>query len=223
MSQTDRTVDNLGPFFRPVSHYDSPAGVLNDARLSTDEKRVILSSWASDMYVVESHPALREVPGIPQRLRLDDPFTATSHVAVAVHVNDQMTTTSTSTSRPRSLARRRPRLFTRHKCVPPLTSAVDVVVDVVVDVDGDGDVRRGRGRIALGTVSPHNFARNAGLVHARAAAGSAAFAISRKGVVNGHVAVAVAVAVARQRPRPRSRQRQRLGLTKSTTGRIYLR
>ena len=72
MSQTDRTVDNLGPFFRPVSHYDSPAGVLNDARLSTDEKRVILSSWASDMYVVESHPALREIPGIPHRLRLDD-------------------------------------------------------------------------------------------------------------------------------------------------------
>jgi hypothetical protein len=72
MSQTDRTADNVEPFFHPVSHYDSPADVLNDARLSTDEKRVILSSWASDMYVVESHPALREVPGIPHRLRLDD-------------------------------------------------------------------------------------------------------------------------------------------------------
>jgi hypothetical protein len=33
---------------------------------------MILSSWASDMYVVESHPALREIPGIPHRLRLDD-------------------------------------------------------------------------------------------------------------------------------------------------------
>jgi hypothetical protein len=72
MSQTDRTVDNVQPFFHPVSHYDSPAAVLNDARLSTDEKRVILSSWASDMYVVESDPALREIPGIPHRLRLDD-------------------------------------------------------------------------------------------------------------------------------------------------------
>jgi hypothetical protein len=39
---------------------------------STDEKRVILSSWASDIYVVESHPTLREVPGVPQRLHLDD-------------------------------------------------------------------------------------------------------------------------------------------------------
>jgi hypothetical protein len=72
MSQADRTAHNIEPFFHPVSHYDSPDAVLNDARLSTDEKRVILSSWASDMYVVESHPALREVPGIPHRLRLDD-------------------------------------------------------------------------------------------------------------------------------------------------------
>ena len=72
MSQADRTATNVEPFFHPVSHYESPADVLNDARLSTDEKRVILSSWASDMYVVESHPALRKVPGIPHRLRLDD-------------------------------------------------------------------------------------------------------------------------------------------------------
>jgi len=45
---------------------------LSDARLSTNEKRVILSSWASDMYVVDSHPALREIPGIPHRLRLEE-------------------------------------------------------------------------------------------------------------------------------------------------------
>src|ERR1700756_5947255 len=76
MSQANRTANNFEPFFHPVSHYDSPADVLNDARLSTDEKRVILSSWASDMYVVESHPALREVPGIRHRLRLDDILTA---------------------------------------------------------------------------------------------------------------------------------------------------
>jgi hypothetical protein len=71
MSQADRTA-NVEPLFHPVSHYDSPNDVLNDVRLSTDEKRVILSSWASDMYVVESHPTLREVPGIPHRLCLDD-------------------------------------------------------------------------------------------------------------------------------------------------------
>jgi hypothetical protein len=76
MSQADRTANNVGTFFHPVSHYDSPVDVLNDAALSTDEKRVILSSWASDMYVVESQPALREVPGIRHRLRLDDILTA---------------------------------------------------------------------------------------------------------------------------------------------------
>jgi hypothetical protein len=72
MSQANRTANNVEPFFHPVSHYDSPADVLDDAKLSTEEKRLILSSWASDMYAVESHPALREVPGIPHSLRLDD-------------------------------------------------------------------------------------------------------------------------------------------------------
>jgi hypothetical protein len=72
MSEAGRTAKCADSFFHPVSHYDSPDGVLNDPELSTDEKRVILSSWASDMYVVESHPALREIPGIPHRLRLDD-------------------------------------------------------------------------------------------------------------------------------------------------------
>jgi hypothetical protein len=72
MTHSDRTANNIEPFFRPVSHYDSPDDVLCDVRLSTDEKRVILSSWASDMYVVESHPALRQVPGIPHQLYLHD-------------------------------------------------------------------------------------------------------------------------------------------------------
>jgi hypothetical protein len=72
MSQANRTANNVEPFFHPVSHYCSPDDVLDDAKLSTEEKRLILSSWASDMYAVESHPALREVPGIPHRLRLDD-------------------------------------------------------------------------------------------------------------------------------------------------------
>jgi hypothetical protein len=72
MSQVNRTANGLEAHFHPVSHYNSSADVFNDVRLSTDEKRVILSSWASDIYAVESQPALREVPGIPQRLCLDD-------------------------------------------------------------------------------------------------------------------------------------------------------
>jgi hypothetical protein len=72
MSEADRTANCADSFFHPVSHYDSSDLVLKDPGLSTDEKRVILSSWASDMYVVESQPALREIPGIRHRLRLDD-------------------------------------------------------------------------------------------------------------------------------------------------------
>ncbi|WP_175068426.1 hypothetical protein [Bradyrhizobium uaiense] len=72
MSQVNRNAKiNQSPF-HSISHYNSPGDVLNDAQLSTDEKRVILSSWASDMYVVESQPTHRKVPGIQHRLRLAD-------------------------------------------------------------------------------------------------------------------------------------------------------
>jgi len=40
--------------------------------LSVAEKRIIPSSWASDMHAVESCPALREVPGIGYSIRLTD-------------------------------------------------------------------------------------------------------------------------------------------------------
>jgi hypothetical protein len=76
MSHADRTACNVKSSFHPVSHYGSPDDVVNDVRLSAEEKRVILSSWASDMYGVESQPALREIPGIPHRLRLDDILSA---------------------------------------------------------------------------------------------------------------------------------------------------
>jgi hypothetical protein len=72
MSQVDRTINSLDPIFHPASHYLSPEDLLDDAGLSIHEKRLILSSWASDMYVVISQPAFREVPGIPHKLRLDD-------------------------------------------------------------------------------------------------------------------------------------------------------
>ena len=72
MSHADRTANNVEPLFHPVSHHDSPDDVLHDSSLSMDEKRVILSSWASDMYVVASHPSLREIPGIRHKLHLDD-------------------------------------------------------------------------------------------------------------------------------------------------------
>jgi hypothetical protein len=72
MSHADRMTDGASAPFHPASYYNSPDAVLSDARLSTAEKRLILSSWASDMYAVESKPALREVPGIPEPIRLGD-------------------------------------------------------------------------------------------------------------------------------------------------------
>jgi len=64
------------PIFHPAAGYSSPDDVLNDRALSVGEKRIILSSWASDMYAVESCPALREVPGIGHRIRLVDILSA---------------------------------------------------------------------------------------------------------------------------------------------------
>ncbi len=57
--------------FRPDAHHASVADVLHDSKLSRDEKRAILSAWASDMYAVESAPGLRAIPGHPAPLRLD--------------------------------------------------------------------------------------------------------------------------------------------------------
>jgi len=72
MSQVNRTRNSLDVLFHPASHYDSPDHVLNDGELSTAEKRVILSSWASDIYTVESCPWLREVPGMVRPIPLKD-------------------------------------------------------------------------------------------------------------------------------------------------------
>jgi hypothetical protein len=58
--------------FRPDAHHRSVQAVLLDRKLSPDEKRTILSAWASDMYAVESAPALRMVPGHSAPLRLSE-------------------------------------------------------------------------------------------------------------------------------------------------------
>lgn len=72
MSRPDRLTGGMGARFHPVSHYSSPTDVLKNKTLSNPEKRIILSSWASDIYAVDSQPALREVPGIPAPMHLDE-------------------------------------------------------------------------------------------------------------------------------------------------------
>jgi hypothetical protein len=72
MTNANTNTGNLNPFLHPAAHYASPEDVLNDDELSVPEKRIILSSWASDMFAVESCPALREIPGMGHTIRLAD-------------------------------------------------------------------------------------------------------------------------------------------------------
>ncbi|WP_249149943.1 hypothetical protein [Bradyrhizobium liaoningense] len=72
MTNANTSASGPDPLFHPAAHYPSPNAVLADRDLSTAEKRIILSSWASDMFAVESHPALREIPGMDHPIRLAD-------------------------------------------------------------------------------------------------------------------------------------------------------
>ena len=53
----------LDHLLNPAAVFDHPRDVLNDPDLTKQEKRAILSSWASDACAVESMPGLRQVPG----------------------------------------------------------------------------------------------------------------------------------------------------------------
>ncbi|MGV7219052.1 hypothetical protein [Bradyrhizobium sp. UFLA05-112] len=72
MTNANTNTGTLDPLFYPAAHYASPDQVLTDEELSVSEKRRILSSWASDMFAVESCPALREIPGMCHAIRLAD-------------------------------------------------------------------------------------------------------------------------------------------------------
>ena len=58
----------LDHLLNPAAVFDHPRDVLNDPDLSRQEKRAILSSWASDACAVESMPGLRQQPGEKRRL-----------------------------------------------------------------------------------------------------------------------------------------------------------
>nr|WP_287329662.1 hypothetical protein [Mesorhizobium sp.] len=59
----ERDEPDLSRLLDPARHFDHPRDVLADATIDVDEKRAILSSWASDACAVESMPALRKPPG----------------------------------------------------------------------------------------------------------------------------------------------------------------
>lgn len=76
--QLNDTLSRPGaPAVRAGRHsYQSIEAVLNDTNLDVLQKRAILSSWASDLFAVESCPWLREVPGVAAPLRVGDIFAA---------------------------------------------------------------------------------------------------------------------------------------------------
>jgi len=49
-----------------------PLDVMRATTLSVDDKRAILAAWASDFYAVDSKPALRQLPGTPEPVLIDE-------------------------------------------------------------------------------------------------------------------------------------------------------
>ena len=66
------TEPNLNALLHPASAFDHPREVVNDPDLTTEEKRAILSSWASDACSVESQPTMRLPPGAKHPVSFDE-------------------------------------------------------------------------------------------------------------------------------------------------------
>ena len=62
----------LDQLLNPAAVFEHPRDVLNDPDLSRQEKRAILSSWASDACAVEEKPSLRQPPGSKRPVSFDE-------------------------------------------------------------------------------------------------------------------------------------------------------
>lgn len=62
----------LDRLLNPAAVFNHPRDVLNDPDLTKQEKRAILSSWASDACAVESVPGLRHPSGSKALVSFDD-------------------------------------------------------------------------------------------------------------------------------------------------------
>ena len=67
------------PIFHPAAHCDCPDDVLNDLALSVAEKRIILSSWASDMYHHDQGRSAPVCPGGSRLCSLGEPDGISTH------------------------------------------------------------------------------------------------------------------------------------------------
>jgi len=72
MNQETRRKDfELDYLLHPAGAFRTPLEVVNDPDLTTQEKRAILASWASDACAVEAAPVLRQPTDAPP-IRFDD-------------------------------------------------------------------------------------------------------------------------------------------------------
>jgi hypothetical protein len=62
MTQNWDDAFDLDTLLHPAQAFECPMDVVRDPDLTLNEKRAILSSWASDACAVESMPALRKTP-----------------------------------------------------------------------------------------------------------------------------------------------------------------
>lgn len=62
----------LERWLRPAVGFSHPRDVLKDPMLDAQEKRAVLSSWASDASAVQDEPTLRWLLGTPEPVPLDD-------------------------------------------------------------------------------------------------------------------------------------------------------
>ncbi len=62
----------LERWLRPAVGFSHPRDVLKDPLLDDDEKRAVLSSWASDASAVQDQPTLRWLLGTPEPVPLAD-------------------------------------------------------------------------------------------------------------------------------------------------------
>ena len=63
---------NIDQLLHPSRFYARPADVVADRLLTVEERRAILSSWASDACAVESDPTLRQPPHTTAPVTFDE-------------------------------------------------------------------------------------------------------------------------------------------------------
>ena len=71
MQSENRKEFDLNRLLHPAGAFRTPMEVVNDPDMTTQEKRAILASWASDACAVEAAPDLRHPTGTSP-IRFDD-------------------------------------------------------------------------------------------------------------------------------------------------------